>query len=142
MARKVHAIAAFARFEPRLRQWVPKAQLSVMREGARGEERAYFDGVAAQIIDTVTNMPKTYEQDGKGDDAVVYLHYFHGSMDWWITEKDAEEDQLQAFGLADLGYGGELGYICIPELLHGAELDLHWTPKTLREIKEQMPTGA
>ena len=55
--------------------------------------------------------------DGKGDDAVVYLHYFRGGMDWYITEKDMEEEQHQAFGLADLGYGGELGYISIQELI-------------------------
>lgn len=46
--------------------------------------------------------------------------------------------QLQAFGLADLGYGGELGYISIVELLEcGAELDLHWTPQTLAEVKRE-----
>ncbi len=82
-------------------------------------------------------MPKTYEQDGKGDDAVVYLHYFRGDMDWYITEKDMEAEQHQAFGLADLGMGfPELGYINISELIdNNVELDLYWEPKTLREVK-------
>jgi len=57
-------------------------------------------------------------------------------MDWYITERDMETDQLQAFGLANLGYGGELGYISIEELKSSnVEIDLHWTPKTLREVK-------
>ena len=74
------------------------------------------------------------------DDAIVYLHYFKGNMDWYITEKDMiEEEQNQAFGYADLGLGfGELGYISLIELAeNGVELDLHWTPKTLREVKEK-----
>jgi hypothetical protein len=49
------------------------------------------------------------------------------------VEKDADPDhvgQMQAFGIADLGMGAELGYISIPELLeNGAELDLYF--KTL-----------
>lgn len=44
-----------------------------------------------------------YEQDGKGEEAIVTLHYFRGGMDWFITEKDMEPEQHQAFGLADLG---------------------------------------
>jgi len=58
-------------------------------------------------------------------------------MDWYITEKDMGDEQIQAFGLADLGMGfPELGYISIEELVeNGVELDLHWTPKTLAEVK-------
>ena len=43
---------------------------------------------------------------------------------------------MQAFGIADLGKGRELGYISIPELLeNGAELDLYYTePKTIGEL--------
>jgi len=45
-----------------------------------------------------------------------------------------EREQLQAFGLADMG-SPELGYISIVELLQkGVELDLHWTQKKLSEI--------
>ena len=79
----------------------------------------------------------------RGQAAVAHLHYFRGGSDWWITELDAgsEDDeepgqQRQAFGLADLGYGAELGYIDIEELVAaGVELDLHWTPKPLSEIR-------
>ena len=81
-------------------------------------------------------MPETYGQDGMGDKAIAHLHYFKGSMDWYITEKDMEGEQLQAFGMVDMGYGPELGYISIAELVqNGIELDLHFTPMTLGEIK-------
>ncbi len=85
----------------------------------------------------LTTMPKTYEQDGLGDNAIAHLHYFKGSCDWYITEKDSEPDgQHQAYGLANLGYGGEVGYISIVELIElDVELDLHFTPGTLAEIK-------
>jgi len=70
--------------------------------------------------------------------AVAHLHYFLGSADWWIVEKDSDPDsagQIQAFGIADLGMGPELGYISIPELLEvRAELDFYHTPKTVAEI--------
>ena len=49
---------------------------------------------------------------------------------------------MQALGLANLGYGGELGYISIQELIDaGVELDVYWTPKTIGAIKGN-PEGA
>ena len=119
-----------------LRGFVPYAQLAVIGDGCRGEEGDYFRAKMIEYAKRVHHMPQTYEQDGKGDDAVVYLHYFSGNADWWITEKDMGTEQRQAFGYVDLGYGGELGYVSLVELCGAAsvELDLHWTPKTLREI--------
>ncbi|SFI97845.1 hypothetical protein [Nitrosomonas sp. Nm34] len=52
-----------------------------------------------------------------------------------ITEKDMEEEQIQAFGLAKI-QEEELRYIDIETLIiHGVELDLHWTPKSLDAIQ-------
>jgi hypothetical protein len=85
-------------------------------------------------------MPKTYEQDGKDDQAIVYLHYFAGGRaNAYITERDQEPEQHQAFGLADLfGDGGERGYISLVEwLANGAELDFHFTPCTLGELRHR-----
>ena len=122
---------------PYLRRFVSTQQLSVLGDACYGEEREWFIDTLVELAERILAMPKTYEQDGKGDDAIVYLHYFKGDMDWYITEKDVETEQHQAFGLADLGMGfPELGYISIEELTEfGAELDLHWTPKTLAEVK-------
>lgn len=112
-------------------------QLSVMGDGCRREEKDFFFDKLEEMANRFTNMHKTYEQDGKGDDAIVHLHYFKGNADWFITEKDMEDQQIQAFGLCDLGMGHpELGYVSLEELAQtGAELDLHFTPKTLREVK-------
>lgn len=123
-----------------LRPFIGRAQLAVIGAAVYGPERQFFIDKLCELADLVATMPETYEQDGKGDQAVAYLHYFRAGMDWYITERDSDPDgngQLQAFGLADLGYGGELGYICIEELIGaGVELDLHFTPRTLATIQE------
>ena len=137
MSTRAQAVAAVKT----LAGFVNPAQLCAIASAMRGEEKEFFFDKVVELSSTVTTMPKTYEQDGKGDAAVVSLHYFTGGADWFITERDIDSDgegQIQAFGLADLfGDGGELGYISIPELLSvGAEIDLHFTPKTLGEIRK------
>lgn len=120
-----------------VRPFVPVMQLRCLVDGLRGEEREFFRGALRDLEKTVTSMPVTYAQDGLGDDAVVHLHYFFGDCDWWITEKDMDGGVDQAFGMVDLGYGPELGYISISELvsMKGMDLDLHWEPVTLGELK-------
>lgn len=121
-----------------LDKFMSPMQLETMKDNLSGEESQFFVDKLVQMAELVSTMPKTYEQDGKGDGAIVSLHYFINSCDWYITERDIEEDQLQAFGLANLGFGGELGYISISELITlNVELDLHFTPKTLREVKQE-----
>ena len=114
------------------------AQYEAIIAGMMGEEGDHF----VELIDSVhamwQAMPKTYETDGQGRAALAQLHYFTGGCDWWIVEKDADPDhagQVQAFGIADLGMGRELGYISIPELLeNGAELDLYFKPQPIGEL--------
>lgn len=120
-----------------LSPFLSSTQRGAMKVGMLGEEGQYFRDKAVEMAGVIAAMPKTYEQDGKGDAAVAHLHYFKGGADWYITEKDMSGDGTeQAFGLADLGYGPELGYISIAEIVSaGAELDLHWTPKTIGAVK-------
>ncbi|PSJ15983.1 DUF2958 domain-containing protein [Nitrosomonas supralitoralis] len=122
---------------PLLKNFIGAAQLAAVGSLIRGEEGQFFKDKLIEIANEIKTMPKTYDQDGMGDKAIAYLHYFKGSGDWYITEKDMEDDQIQAFGLADIfGDGGELGYINIEEIIqHGVELDFHWTPKTLGQIR-------
>ena len=120
------------------RAFVNPSQRSAMYSAMLGEEGAFFRELVGNLITALDTMPKVYEQDGLGDQAVIHLHYFTGSQDWYITERDTSEEQHQAFGLADFGDGGELGYISIAELIkHGVELDLYWKPRTLAEIRTQ-----
>jgi len=120
-------------------RFVPKSQLEHIGSLCRrSEEKGFFIEKLRELADLIEGMPKTYEQDGKGDDAIVYLHYFSGgSCNWWIAEKDCELEQNQAFGLVDLGYGAELGYISIAELCENdrVELDLHWKPTRLGDVR-------
>lgn len=122
--------------------FIGNSQRQAIKSGLRGEERAHFAQMLAGLTKQINAMPWNYEQDGKGDAAVVHLHYFTGASDWYITEKDLDHDgegQHQAFGLADIFHdGGEMGYISITEILEAdAELDLYWIPATLGEIKEK-----
>lgn len=119
------------------RKYICTSQMNAMLDGIRGEEGDFFRGKFVELARLFASMPKTYQQDGLGDKAVVHLHYFKGAADWFITERDKEVVQYQAFGLADLfGDGGELGYISIVELIqNGVELDLYWTPKTLGTVR-------
>jgi len=123
-----------------LRQFAPASEISAILSATRGEEGAYFRAKVDAIAQVIDTMPCTYGQDGLGDDAIAYLHYFKGSAAWYITERDigapGDMEQRQAFGMVDLGYGPELGYISIVELIqNGVELDLYFTPTTLASLK-------
>jgi hypothetical protein len=121
-----------------LRTLTTPEQCAVILAAARGEEGEHFREIIDSIHTTWQAMPKTYETDAHGRAALARLHYFIGGCDWWIVEKDADPDragQVQAFGIADLGMGRELGYISIPELLeNGAELDLYFKPQPIGEL--------
>lgn len=117
----------------------PRRELASVLELCRGEEGSFFIGKLAELVNVFTNAPKIGATDSMGDSATVIAHYF-GGFDWYITEVDVKTGE--AFGLVR-GYETELGYIDIGELLDGhgflaPELDLHWTPKTLAEVKARM----
>lgn len=121
--------------------FLPKYQCFVIADCLQGEEREFYSRKMDELRSRINTMPVTYQQDELGDQAIVYLHYFYGNCHWYITEKDIEGDgTVQAFGLADLGYGPEYGYISIQEIIESdfpIELDLHWQPKTRAEVKQQ-----
>lgn len=113
----------------------------------RSEERQFYSDKMRELSAIVQSMPSTYETDGKPDaERPVSLRYFGpGDQQWFIIEKDRGDPenkdfgQTQAFGLADLGMGfPEMGYINIEEITRlGAELDYHFTPTTLLEVKKE-----
>lgn len=116
-----------------LQHFISENQLRRIIGNCFGVEGQWFKDKTIELVELVKTMPKIYEQDGKGKESIVYLHYFHGGYDWYITERDNSEKQLQAFGYA-IVHEGEFGYIPIQELIdNNVEIDLHWTPKTLRE---------
>ncbi len=89
-------------------------------------------------------LPPLHAQETAGEEAIVYVHFFNpcGLGDWWITEGSDEGEDFIMFGLCDLGCP-ELGYVSLNEMLAvrgplglGIERDLHWQPRTLREVSE------
>lgn len=103
-----------------------------------------FLDIVNRLYNTITTMPKKYGQDGKGDGAVCYLHYFSSGSDWYITEKDTTQysEQHQAFGYAVLNNDmemAELGFISIEELKTlNVELDFHFEPMKLGDVKKHL----
>ena len=86
-------------------------------------------------------IPALYEQEGKGDDAIVYAHWFSlTGWDWYCTEYDPNEGLC--FGLVK-GFADELGYWTIAQLEEVnegrpfplIERDLYWTPCKLSEVR-------
>jgi hypothetical protein len=127
-----------------LKQFIPAEQLKV----AEGSNE--FDEILFNLANLIIDMPSTKEQDGLGDYQFVFLHYFSGSSDWYVTEKDAGDPehndfaQSQAFGfgiLNDDTQNAEMSEIPIDgehglTATKGVELDFHFVPTPLKDIKE------
>ncbi|MCU7801034.1 MAG: hypothetical protein KZQ70_13080 [gamma proteobacterium symbiont of Lucinoma myriamae] len=121
-----------------IKGFVCSSQLNAIGHACRGEEKQFFFDKMVEVFETVKGMPVTYEQDGKGENAIAYLHYFKGNYDAYITEKDIEDEQLQARGWSKFyGNNFEDGYISLVELIDSQiELDLHFTPISIHELKK------
>lgn len=125
----------------RLKGFLPPHQDKIVRQLIRtSEEREFFVRRMESLADIVAAMPSTYQTDGQGLAAIAGLHYFGGSYDCYLVEKDqgapgdAPEDfQSQAFGycrFAHLTDRFEAGYVSLPELFATGtiELDFHFEP--------------
>lgn len=127
--------------------FIGNQQAAVLADSLRGEERYGIADMVLEVWERIRAMPQSYETNGKSaNEVMVQLHYFMGGMDAWITEKDMGATgqwtpvtpQMQAYGLVSLGDYPELGYVSIRELIdNDFELDLHWTLKSLAEVKEE-----
>jgi len=89
-------------------------------------------------------LPKLYEQDNKGLNAIAYVKFFtpDSNWTWYATEFDGKDT---FFGLVD-GLCKELGYFSLSELenIRGPyglkiERDLYFEPTTLKELMNGDP---
>lgn len=146
-----------------VKSFFPKGQLQMMVDAIYDTEdedwqanRDYYIGILQRFQKTFEQMPKTYDTEpqvpegltdeeasdyirAQAGEAMVYLHYFAGGCDWWITEKDRCPEQFQAFGVASLnGWQPEFGYISLEELadIMVVNLDFDWQPTKLKDISE------
>ena len=87
----------------------------------------------------INKIPKLYEQESKGLDAIAYVKFFTpwSNWTWYATEFDGKDT---FFGLVD-GLEKELGYFSLSELenIKGPlglkiERDLYFEPITLKEL--------
>lgn len=100
------------------------------------EESTFFCNKVDEVANIVADTPDLYSQDGAGEKVIVYLHYFNGNYDAWITELNL--GTRIAFGKASFNgvSEAEYGYISLQELFdNNVELDLYWTPKPIGEVK-------
>jgi hypothetical protein len=105
---------------------------------------------ATEIMDMLSNVVKAYEdipslykEEGKGYNAVAYLHYFVGGVDWWVTEYDKSTGEM--FGLSNLNNEWNLGYFNVSFFknndlspLQKPELDFYFKYQTINEILENV----
>ena len=123
-----------------LKNFMPDSQLKRLQYTIKSNDENTELALKVTILkERIVNMPRPYETDGQGDNAVVVLHYFANGSDWYVIERDSTEEQIQAFGYACLNgdyQNAELGYINIQELIrYGIELDLFWTPQKLSAVR-------
>lgn len=93
--------------------------------------------------DQIERIPNLYDQDGKGENAIVYVKITCANATWLITECCQESGTI-AFGFADLfkdSTCGELGYISLEEI---QELKGKWNViveevnRPLKEMKAEI----
>ena len=133
----------------------PRQWLNDKLGGSRGDN--YQDGVApgayklAQFREVLelAGTPALYAQENQGNDAIVHVKLFDpcGSWTWYLTEFSLiAPDGVPnlGFGLTD-GHEAELGYINVAELATvkgrlgiGIEIDMHFTPCPLREVRAEL----
>lgn len=129
---------------PLIKPYLSRMQYAALFAACGGEEKDFFMQKTVDLAQLIASMPVTYEQEGKGDDAIVFLHYFVGGSDWYITEKDVVGGVDQAYGYAILNGDdecAECGYISIKELTsNDVQMDFYFTPRSLAEIKAGRPS--
>ncbi len=85
-------------------------------------------------------LPPLYSQDGKGDEAIAHVKFFHplSNWTWYATEFDGDD---LFFGLVQ-GFAEELGYFSLSEMQSiqvnglGIERDLHFHPTPLGQLRK------
>lgn len=95
----------------------------------------------SEHVETLNELAQAAEQlkarNDKGADTVMYLHYFYGGADWYISEWQKEDDIF--FGFANLGddINAEWGSVFRKELVENGriELDFYFTPEPIKNIE-------
>lgn len=116
-----------------LQPFIGNRQLQALKMLCKSPDGEWYRNRLNELLQTFNNLPELYSNEELGEQAIIKLHYFTPSSDFYITEID-NEHQI-AFGLMHI-FEAELGYINVPELVDcNAEIDLHWSEKTITDVK-------
>jgi len=85
----------------------------------------------------ISKIPNLYEQEGKGEEAIVYVKFFLPGTrwTWYATEfngKDTFFGWVRSGILPDFDEWGYFSYLELEE--NNVERDLYFEPKKLKEI--------
>ena len=101
---------ALTELKTTLKPFMPVRQAQTLIDNLyHSEEAGAFADLILNLAERIKTIPQVYETDGQGKNALAQLHYFVGSYDGYIVEKDTSDKQMQAFGWASFGYGFEAG---------------------------------
>ena len=127
-------------FEKVKSKLIPSQQIQFLNEI---EDPLESRDMLSNVVKAYQHIPSLYKQDGKGNNAVAYLHYFVGGIDWWVTEYDRSTGKM--FGLSNLNNDWTLGYFDVSffkdnELspFQKPELDFYFKYQTINEILEKV----
>lgn len=94
--------------------------------------------IAKEIRDTI---PKLYETEDQND-PVVFVKLFIDGWTWLILEMSIDDDICFGYVISPF-CNGELGYFSLSEIQEvkgslgiGVELDLHFKPQPLSQLKK------
>ena len=106
---------------PEAKLLIPFAQLSLVQHNPE------LNDVRENLNKIASTIPGSRETENVKD-KIIDLHYFSPSMDWYIVEFD--KDLNEFFGYVNTGYGAELGYTSLTEILENRDiqLDLYFEP--------------
>ncbi len=129
-----------------LRDFLPPTQARNVTDLIRNsEERDFFIDKMIELAALVKTIPVTFE-GREAEDPICHLHYFGGSYDGYLIEKDIgdpeepeDTSQHQAWGWGRFNHmpdGAETGYMSLPEMFSSPiiELDFHFEPTPLSKI--------
>lgn len=143
MEKQKYSPVILSQLSPELKGFIPTQQFKALAGNDEiGEQLERLENM-------IKDMPQTYGQDGLGQNSFVFLHYFAGDSDWYITEKDMgkptdSDYQIQAYGYVVLNgdtQNAEWGYVNIQELksIPQVQLDFFWNPEQLYKLVDKDP---
>lgn len=86
----------------------------------------------------IKGVPNLRGQDGKGENAIAYLKFFHSGWTWFLTELDPVTGEAFGKVYSPMEPDGEYGYFSVLELAsicrpHAVERDRWFKPTPIKD---------